>query len=170
MIHPTAKIHDTAVIGPGVFIGENVYIGPYCIIGYPAEHKEYWHAKNNVESEYLVIIGDGCVITGHVTIDAGTEHSTEIGENVWLMKHSYVGHDATIRDDAVISSGAKIGGHAVIGAGTNIGLNAVVHQWKNIPEGCMIGMGAVITKGLQMEPNCKYAGNPARLLGPNTKA
>jgi len=31
----------------------------------------------------------------------------------------------------------------------------------------MIGMGAVVTKGLKTEPHSKYVGNPAKYLGPN---
>ena len=159
------KIHPTALIGPNVIIGEGTYIGPYCVIGYPAEHKSFW----DKESEFGVVIGKNCVITGHVTIDAGTEKDTIIGDNVWMLKHSHVGHDCYIYDDVIISCGAKIGGHAFIGKGTNIGLNAVIHQRQNIANRCMIGMGAVVTKGLVTLPLCKYAGNPAKFLGPNNK-
>ena len=162
-------IHPTAIIGPNVTIGKGTYIGPYCIIGHPAEHKKCLSAFTFNELSGYVVIGEDCVITGHVTIDASSESVTKVGNNVWLMKHSHVGHDAQIGNDAVISCGAKIGGHAVIGEGTNVGLNAVVHQWKEVPTGCMIGMGSVITKGLEMQPNCKYAGNPAKYLGPNIK-
>lgn len=35
-------IHPTALIGPNVELGDNNYIGPFCIIGYPAEHKDFW--------------------------------------------------------------------------------------------------------------------------------
>lgn len=162
-------IHPTAQIGVNVEVGEGTYIGPFCIIGFPAEHKTFWPYDEFTGRTGKVIIGKGCVITGHVTIDAGTISETIIGDGVWMMKHSHVGHDANIGNECVISCGAKIGGHAVIEKGTNIGLNAVVHQWKNIPEGCMIGMSAVVTKGLEMQPNCKYAGNPAKYLGPNVK-
>jgi len=53
--------------------------------------------------------------------------------------------------------------------GVNLGLNAVVHQRVIIPENCMIGMGAVITKKTQMIPQQKYAGNPAKWIGVNEK-
>ncbi len=118
------EIHPTAVIGSNVeIIGENVYIGPHCIIGFPAEHKAFWDGPVG-----KVIIGNNVVITGLVTIDAGTEGVTTIGNNVWMLKHSHVGHDAVIEDGVTISCGAKIGGHCVIGKSSNIGLNACVHQ------------------------------------------
>lgn len=158
-----SEIHPTAVIGPNVLIGENVYIGPFCIIGYPAEHKKYWPNWGRV------VIGDNVILTGHVTIDAGTEQVTKIGNNVFMMKHSHVGHDAEISDGVTISCGAKIGGHCFIGKNTNIGLNAVIHQRKFISEGCMIGMGTVITKDFLTFPNRKYVGVPARDIGENIK-
>jgi UDP-N-acetylglucosamine acyltransferase len=156
------NIHATAIIYEGVQLGDNIFIGPYCIIGAPAEHKTYWDKPIG-----KVKIGDGCVITGHVTIDAGTEDVTTIGENVWMLKHSHVGHDAWIGSNVTISCGAKIGGHTIVRSNCNIGLNAVIHQKQEIAPSCMIGMGAVVTKKLKTEPYTKYAGNPAKELGPN---
>lgn len=156
-------IHETALIGPNVLIGNDVYIGPYCVIGFPAE----WKGRETEDKG--VVIGDGVRITGMVTIDAGIERATEIRQGCYLMKHSHVGHDAVLCDNVVLSCGAKIGGHAFIGKNTNIGLNAVIHQKQTVAEGCMIGMGTVVTKTLITEPNMKYVGNPAKLLGKNIK-
>ena len=157
-------IHKTALIGDNVTLGDNVYIGPYCIIGYPAEHKAYW-GKDTGE----VIIGNNVTLTGHVTIDAGTEDVTTICDNVWMLKHSHVGHDCYIGEGTIISCGAKIGGHTIILEECNIGLNAVIHQRQEIQPGCMIGMGAVVTKKLETQPFKKYAGNPAKEIGDNVK-
>lgn len=157
-------IHPTAVIGPNVSLGYGNYIGPYCIIGYPAEHKEFWGGPVG-----KVIIGDNNHFTGLVTIDAGTEGITIIHNNVWMLKHSHVGHDARIQDDCTISCGAKIGGHAILGNNVNVGLNACIHQRVIVPGGCMIGMGAIVTKKTSLQPNRKYAGVPARDIGPNIR-
>lgn len=162
-------IHPTAIIGPNVEMGDNNYIGPYCVIGYPAEHKEFWPKPEGSGIIGRVIIGSDNVFTGFCTVDAGTEQPTKIGNGVWMLKHSHVGHDSTIYDDTVISCGAKIGGHSYIESGCNIGLNAVLHQWSFIPANVMIGMGAVITKKTEVMPGMKYAGNPARCLGENVK-
>lgn len=158
------KIHPTAVIGPNVKLGNNNYIGPFCIIGFPAEHKAHWD-----EPVGHVEIGDNCVFTGHVTIDAGTEGHTIIKDRVWMLKHSHVGHDAIICDDVTISCGAKVGGHAVIYEKCNIGLNACIHQWVVLPQGCMIGMNAAVIKKLELEPYRKYAGVPAKDIGSNVR-
>lgn len=173
-------IHPTALIGPNVVMGDNNYIGPYCIIGFPAEHKEYFHWKMNPElygasillpeggvNYGRVIIGDNCVFTGHCTVDGGTESNTILRNGVWMLKHSHIGHDALIGEGCVISCGAKVGGHAFLGPRVNLGLNAVIHQRVSVPFDCMIGMGAVVTKKTPMMPQQKYAGNPAKWLGVN---
>ncbi len=175
--HYSNTIHPTAIIGPHVEMGENNYIGPFCIIGMPAEHKDYWPKQHTcyftrLDEEMFgrVIIGNGNVFTGHVTIDAGTEgnaKATIIQNNTWMLKHSHIGHDAIVCDGVVVSCGAKIGGHAFLGKGVNIGLNACIHQRQKIREGCIIGMGGIVTKKLITEPYKKYAGNPAKLIGDN---
>ena len=153
-------IHPTAVIGDNVILGDNNYIGAYCIIGDKAEHKKFWN-----EPKGKVFIGNNNIITGLVTIDAGTVDITTIGNDCFIMKHSHIGHDCQVHNNVTISCGAKIGGHSVINDKSNIGLNAVLHQFSCIKEGCMIGASAFF-KG-ESEPYTKYAGVPARKLGEN---
>ena len=155
-------IHPTAIIGDNVILGDNNYIGAYCIIGDPAEHKKFWGKPKG-----KVIIGDNNIITGLVTIDAGTEYETIIQSNCFIMKHAHIGHDCWIGSNVTISCGAKIGGHSVIKQYSNIGLNAVLHQFSIIEQGCMIGASAFF-KGTSKEFS-KYAGVPAKYLSPNIK-
>jgi UDP-N-acetylglucosamine acyltransferase len=158
----TNYIHPTAIIYDNVVMGEHNYIGAYCIIGAPAEHKGNWGTSSDI-----VVIGDNNVFTGLVTIDGGMDDVTYIGDNNFFMKHSHIGHDVQVMDNVVISCGVKVGGHTIIDSNVNIGLNAVIHQRQFIAKGCMIGMGAVVTKKLVTEPYTKYAGNPAKYLGHN---
>ena len=179
-------IHPTAIIGDNVILGDNNYIGAYCIIGDPAEHKKYWGYKefesitfNKKDWRTLkkvkeikfntgkVIIGNNNIVTGLVTIDAGTEVPTIIEDGCFIMKHAHIGHDCKIMNNVTISCGAKIGGHSIIGEGSNIGLNAVLHQFSIIKRGCMIGASAFF-KG-ESELEMKYAGVPARKLGQNIR-
>jgi UDP-N-acetylglucosamine acyltransferase len=151
-------IHPTAIIGDNVILGDNNYIGAYCIIGDPAEHKKYWEYEEQ-KKDYgtlkiiqrgqikrgLVTIGNNNIVTGLVTIDAGTEAITTIGDNCFIMKHAHIGHDCLgLIHNVTISCGAKIGGHSVIKEYSNIGLNAVLHQFSIIEQGCMIGASAFI--------------------------
>lgn len=155
-------IHPTAVIGDNVILGDNNFIGPYCVIGEKAEHKKYWDQPIG-----KVIIGNNNIITGLVTIDAGTKTDTMIENDCFIMKHAHIGHDCKILSRVTISCGAKIGGHSIIGESSNIGLNAVLHQFSVVRKGCMIGASAFF-KG-ESEVETKYAGVPARKLGKNIK-
>jgi UDP-N-acetylglucosamine acyltransferase len=84
-----------------------------------------------------------------------------------MLKHSHVGHDCFIHSKVTISCGVKVGGHTIVRYKCNLGLNAVIHQKQDIAIGCMIGMGAVVTKKLITEAFKKYAGNPAKEIGDN---
>lgn len=158
-----AMIHATAVIGPNVEIEENVYIGPFCIIGFPPE----WKGKE--DQGVGVLIKRGTRITGHVTIDSGVERRTTIGKDCYIMKGVHIGHDALIGDQVTLSCKAIIGGHTVVEWGANIGLGAIIHQRQRIARGCMVGMGAVVTKGLVTSDFDVVVGNPARWIKKNER-
>lgn len=158
------NIHPTAIIYPNVTIGDNVYIGAYCIIGAPAESKKYWGKKGEG-----VIIMDGAIINGHVTIDSGTELATYIGENCFIMKGVHIGHDAIINRGATLSPHVVIGGHSEIGINTNMGISSVVHQRVNIPNDCMIGMNTTVTRKTELKPNGVYIGSPAKWIRNNDR-
>jgi len=157
-------IHPTSIIYPNVKIGKNVTIGPYCIIGAPAEDKKHWG-----QDAHIVEIGDNTIITGHVTIDAGTIENTKIGSNCFIMKGVHIGHDVQVGDNVTLSPHVVIGGHCHIGDGVNMGIASVTHQRCVIPDNCMIGMNATITKKTQMTENGCYVGTPARWLRENKK-
>jgi hypothetical protein len=97
-----------------------------------------------------------------VTVDAGTERPTHIGDRTWLMKHVHVGHDALIGADCELAPGAVICGHAEIGNGVKIGVNASILPYRKIGDGARIGAGAVVTKDVPAGET--WVGNPARPL------
>jgi UDP-N-acetylglucosamine acyltransferase len=156
-------IHPTAIIGENVTIEDDVYIGPYCLIGMPPE----WRGKET-ESKG-VYIGKGTIITGLVSIDSGAVEPTYIGPNCYIMKGAYIAHDCFIGSGVTLSAGVKLAGMVQIGHATNIGMGACVHQKTKVPQGCMIGMNAVITKKTVLKPNSKYAGVPAKFIGSNDR-
>lgn len=145
------RIHATAIIYEGVELGSNNYIGPYCIIGGPAE-------KKGEARQGGVRIGSNNVITGHVTIDAGTIRQTWIGNGCYLMKHSHVGHDAIINDEVTLSCHSIVGGWTKVMQGANLGLGAIIHPRHVVGAYAMIGMGAVIPKTKPVRPFGKYVG------------
>lgn len=152
-------IHETAVIYPNVIIGDNVEIGAYCIIGAPAENIATW--GNECKG---VIIGDGTIITGHVTIDSGVESPTVIGSKNFIMKGVHIGHDAQTKDNVILSPHVIIGGYCKIGTNTNIGMGAVVRNRKEIPDNVRIGMSAVVTRSCELWGGGVFVGNPCVAL------
>lgn len=156
-------IHPSAVISANVILGDNIYIGPNCTIGFPAEYK-----KGFGESlDYTVRIEDNVVLTGNVTIDAGSRRDTVIGEGSFLMKAVYIAHDVVIGKQSILSAHTCLGGHVEIGDFVNIGMGAIVHPRQLIGSYSMIGMGTVVTKKVNILPGYIYAGNPAKKIGVN---
>lgn len=156
-------IHPTALIADNVIMGTGNYIGPYCVIGFPPEHAD--HFPN---SPFGVIIGNGNKITGGTTIDAGTVKNTYIGSDNFIMKGCHIGHDCMVLNNVRMSPHVILGGHTKVEIYANLGMGSIVHQNQTIKEGCMIGMGAIVTKNLEMETFDTIAGNPARVIGKNT--
>jgi len=157
------RIMEGAIIRDGVQLGDNNYIGPYCIIGDAPEKVGYFDRPNKV------LIGSNNRFTKQCTIDAGTDGITIIKNNVIMLKGAHLGHDARLNDRVVLSCNVLVGGHTVVGTGVNMGLGSVVHQRLEIPEYCMIGMNATITKKTVMSPYRKLAGTPARDMGSNKR-
>ena len=155
-------IHKTAIIYPGVELGHGNYIGEYCIIGAPGE------VAAKFPKEGRVRIGNNNVFAGLVTVDASVNLGFNyIASNCFFMKQTHVGHDATIYSETRLAPGARVGGEAIIAPYVNLGMNSTIHQKVTVKEGCMIGMGAVVTKTTNTKPWRKYAGVPAKDIGSN---
>lgn len=157
-------IMEGVIIRDGVQIGDNNYFGPYCIIGDFAEKTGHYESKGRV------LIGSNNRFTKQVTIDRSTDSNvTIIKNNCTLLKNAHIGHDAYLHDNVTLSCNVCVGGFTEVHKGVNMGLGSVVHQRLVIPEYCMIGMNAVITKKTVLQPGRIYVGVPARDIGSNDK-
>jgi UDP-N-acetylglucosamine acyltransferase len=161
-VHPTAIIHDTAIIYPNVTIDAGTKVYAYAVIGSPPEHKDHWDKPTPG-----VTIGKNCIIREFTTINAGTTRLTQVGDNVVILRNSYVAHDVRLDDDVTLSPNASIAGKCVVMRGANIGMNASIHQYQLIGPYAMIGAGSVVTKSREIEPFNIYVGVPARFLKVN---
>jgi len=145
-----------------VTIEDDVYIGPFCMIGGEPEIKGF------IGSDYGVVIRSGTVITGLASIDAGSQITTEIGQDCMIMKHCHVGHDAIVMHNVTMSPYASIGGHSIIWPYAVLGMHSCIHQHHELAPGAMLGMGCVLPKSAKTEPFTIYTGHGQRLRE-NTK-
>ena len=128
------------------------------LIGQPPEHRDHRMTNPGVQPE----IADTAILEAYVTVDAGINEPTRIGERTWLLKHVHVGHDAQIGADCELAVGTVIAGHAILEDGVRCGINVSVLPFKRVGKGARIGAGSVVTKDVPAGE--VWCGNPARRL------
>lgn len=178
-------IGDNAYIEPGCLIGHDVTIGDNATILANAVIKNAVIGNNFTVGEGTVIGSEGFTLTKdiqgnwihiptlgkvrignyvdigvHDDISRGTAGDTVLDDYIKLDAFVYIGHDAHLMKDTEITAGGIIGGYVVAEEKTCIGINATVRNRITIGEGCMIGMGAVVTKSV--DQGMTVVGNPAR--------
>lgn len=181
------SIGDDSYIAPGCLIGHDVAIGNGAVIEAHATIKNAVIGNNFVLREGAVIGGEGFTMTvdenndwirtpsfGNIIVGndveiginscvaRGTADSTYIGNNVKMDALVYIGHDARIEDNTVISAGGIVGGYVEAKERTKIGFNATVRNRLVLGEHSVIGMGAtVVSEVSELET---VVGNPARVF------
>lgn len=155
-------IHPTAIIYRDVVIGDDVVIGPFCVIGGPPEHREFYDGKKET---YGVQIHQGARIFSHVTIDAGTIGPTIIGEKTAIFNKSHIAHDASIGNLVTIGGSVSLAGHTTIMDGANVSGFSCSFQRVVIGAYSFIGGNSFITRDIP--PGEKWLGSPAREAGIN---
>jgi sugar O-acyltransferase (sialic acid O-acetyltransferase NeuD family) len=86
--------------------------------------------------------GDNCFILEDNTI----QPFVRIGNNVVLWSGNHIGHSTEIRDHVMVTSHVVISGCCTIGEYSFLGVNATVRDETVIAPETLIGMGAVILK------------------------
>ena len=192
-IHPTSIIEDGAVIGSGTKIGPWCIVGKNAIIGENNILKSNviidgntTIGNNNLIHQFVIIgnkshdlkwtaeqatsvtIGNNCDIREYTNIHAGTplgKPGTIIGNNVFIMSHSHIGHDCIVKDFALLSQATTLGGEVIISEHAIIGGCSAVHQFCTIGKYSIIGGCSKITQ--DVIPFAMSDGNPQELNGLN---
>ena len=193
IVAPAVEIGDGTIVGPFAVllapcsVGRNCWIGPHVVIGTTAEHldamtiaevpSEASRSLDRVAQHRIdelvwfgshgagVIIGDRSTVREQSTVHQGTEGPTLLGDDVFVMNKSHIGHDAALGDRVRVAPVAMVGGHAWVGADANIGMASSIHQHRAIGAGAMIGMHATVVE--DVAPFQLVRGNPARPAGVN---
>lgn len=190
-IHPTAIIDKTAVIEDGVIIHPYTVIGPETKIAsgteiFPHAYLEHCEVGKNCKissfasigtppqdlsykgEKTKAILGDGCLIREHVTINraSGEGNVTTVGNECMLMIGAHVAHNCTVGNNVVIANIALLAGHITIGDYAFIGGSTVFHQFIRIGEMTIVG-GFTGTRQ-DLPPYAKIDGRPGRVVGINS--
>ena len=173
LVHPTAIIDSTArvastckvgaycVIGANVEIGENCELMEHVVIHGPTRigsHNRFFpFAAVGIEPQDVTYdgeptrleIGDHNLVREFVTINRGTLKgggATRIGNHVYLMAYSHVGHDSQVGDHAMLVNGATLAGHVLVEEWATVGAMSGVHQFCRVGAHAYIGGGTMATQ------------------------
>jgi sugar O-acyltransferase (sialic acid O-acetyltransferase NeuD family) len=105
----------------------------YDLITYISSRASHWPGLE---------IGDNCFVFEDNTI----QPFVTIGSDVVLWSGNHIGHHSTIGDHCFIASHVVISGHVHVGAFTFMGVNATTRDDITIGSGNVIGAGALIMR------------------------
>ena len=117
-------------------IREKVYLQGKSM-GY--EFVSYVSSRATVLNE---VIGENCFILEDNTI----QPFVEIGNNCVLWSGNHIGHSSKIEDSVFVTSHVVISGNCVIGKYSWLGVNATFRNNLKIAEGTLVGMASCITR------------------------
>lgn len=167
-IHPTALVDASARLGQGVTVGAYARIESDTVLGDGCRVMDYGVVRRytqlgpgNVVHPTAVLGGEpqdlkfdpatvtyvrtgaDCVFREGVTVSRATRsgQATLVGDNVYMMAQSHVGHDSVVEDSVVMANCVSIGGHCQVGKSCFLGGGSGVHQY------CWLGQG-VIWRGI----------------------
>ncbi|MCA9272081.1 MAG: acyl-ACP--UDP-N-acetylglucosamine O-acyltransferase [Phycisphaerales bacterium] len=157
-IGPSCILRGNITLGAGVQLLERVSIKgparigagtifyPGAIVGY--EPQDYKFAPGTPTAG--IEIGDNCIIREHATVHAATntEQPTRLGEGVFLMVNSHVGHDTVVGDRCVIVNNTCLAGHVIVEDRVTFSGGCLVHQHCRIGRLCMLSGGSIISTDL----------------------
>jgi sugar O-acyltransferase (sialic acid O-acetyltransferase NeuD family) len=101
-------------------------------------------------------IGENCFILEDNTL----QPFTEIGNNVIMWSGNHIGHHGIIEDHVFFTSHVVLSGHCHVKERAWFGVNSTIRDGLTIGEGCLIGMGSLVTKST--DDDGLYIGTPAK--------
>lgn len=128
------------------------------VIGSPPEHR----AWSPGQETYLPEIATTAQLNAFVTVDAGVDEPTRIGEYAWCMAHTHLGHDCQVGARCELAPGTVIAGYAVLEDDVHCGIGVLVLPRRRVGRGARLGAGAVVTR--DVPAGAVMVGNPARPL------
>lgn len=189
-IEQGAKIGKGTVLYPGVYIGSGAKLGECCVLFPNVTVYEWSelgnrvrvHANSVIGSDGFgyapkreggkvighqkiyhlgrVVIGDDVEIGASTSVDRGTIGETVLEKNAKLDNQVQIGHNAKIREGAVLCGGVCVAGGSEVGRYAYVGGLTGVSNRVVIGEGASIGACSLISK--DVPPGSAALGNPQR--------
>lgn len=154
-------ISSVNLMGP-LTVGDRTIFYPGANIGMPPQDYKFAFGSPTPG----VTIGEDCIIREGTTIHSATkpERPTILGNKVFMMVNSHVGHDARIDDEVILVNGALVAGHAHMGRKSTLSGNAALHQFGRIGRLAFVSGSVAATR--DVPPFCLTASRE-RLTGLN---
>lgn len=185
-VDPGARLGQDVIVHPFAFIDKDVEIGDRCeIMPYASIMKGTRMGSDNKVYQGAIVgadpqdfrwkgqqtycyIGSHTVIREHVIINRGIrpDDGTRIGDNIFIMADSHIGHDSQISSNCVLGNGVTIAGDVRVDHGTILSSNVILN------EGVSVGCLALVKGGCRISSNVPpfviIAHNPATYYGVNS--
>ncbi len=154
-------VSHASVVGHTV-VGSGTIVYPNAMLGYGPQDYKF---KPGMETAG-VVIGSDCIIREHATVHAATkpDRPTTLGDRVFMMVNSHVGHDATVHDGVIMVNNACLAGHTEVYANATLSAGAMLHQNGRIGRLAMCSGGSILSN--DVPPFCMTA-NRSMLVGLN---
>ena len=139
-----SRIDAGVVIYRGVTLGEQCQVHAHAVLGDTPQDMAFENHPSHVR------IGARCVMREGFTIHRGTkaDTTTVVGEEVFFMANSHVGHNCEIGDRAILANGVLLAGYVKVGAGAFLSGNCVVHQFCRVGRLAMMSGLSACSKDL----------------------
>lgn len=154
-VGPHCVLHGPVELGEGVRLVGHVYLQgpvkigpgtivyPFACVGFPPQ--DYKFALGDRTAG--VKIGSNTILREHVTIHAATNDRTPttVGDRVFMMCSTHVGHDGHVGNGVIMVNGAGIAGHARVDDAATLSGAALVHQHVHVGRLAFLSGGTAVS-------------------------
>lgn len=144
-IGPGARLVGHVYLNGPVEIGANTILYPFACVGFPGQDYKFKLGDPTAG----VVIGSDCILREHTTVHAATKPDapTRLGNRVFMMAGSHVGHDGSVGHNVIMVNNSCIGGHARLDDNCTLSGGVLIHQF------CRVGRLAFVSGGSAMSTN-----------------
>ena len=149
-LHAGVKLVASVQLNGPVTIGAGSVVYPFVCVGFPGQDVKFKLGMHTPG----VVIGKNAIIREAVTVHAATkpERPTTIGDNVFMMANSHLGHDGLIGNNVILVNAAILAGHSEVQDNATIGGGCAVHQFTRIGRFAFMSGGTAVS--MDVPPFC----------------